>query len=150
MQSHKNFIGGLQGLMDDLICLQHVRCPLDIQRANVTGPAWTPFFLTDLAVSATPDLVSIFHGLQEVQQHTQHPLPLLVNENIHYPGLKLVYSISYARFVVPLFITRTPVVYRTSHPYKYCVTLCYRGFFPLFTYFFYGSLNVGTAVLNLS
>ena len=75
VQSHENFIDGLQGLMDDPIRLQHVRCPLDIRRANVTSPAWTPFFLTDLTVSATPDLVSIIHGLQEVQQHTQHRLP---------------------------------------------------------------------------
>ena len=44
VQSHKNFIDGLQGLMDDPIRLQHVRCPLDIRRANVTSPAWTPFF----------------------------------------------------------------------------------------------------------
>ena len=148
VQSHKNFIDGLQGLMDDPIRLQHVRCPLDIRRDNVTSPAWTPFFLTDLTVSATPDLVSIIHGLQEVQQHTQHRLPLLVDENIHYRVLKLVYSISYARYNVPLFITRTPVVYGTWHPYKYCVTLCYRRFFPLFTYFSYGSLNLGTAVPN--
>ena len=148
VQSHKNFIDGLQGLMDDPIRLQHVRCPLDIRRANVTSPAWTPFFLTDLTVSATTDLVSIIHGLQEVQQHTQHRLPLLVDENIHYRVLKLVYSISYARYNVPLFITRTPVVYGTWHPYKYCVTLCYRRFFPLFTYFSYGSLNLGTAVPN--
>ena len=148
VQSHKNFIDGLQGLMDDPIRLQHVRCPLDIRRANVTSPAWTPFFLTDLTVSATPDLVSIIHGLQEVQQHTQHRLPLLVDENIHYRVLKLVYSISYARYNVPLFITRTPVVYGTWHPYKYCVTLCYSRFFPLFTFFSYGSLNLGTAVPN--
>ena len=65
----------------------------------------------NLIVSATPDLVSIIHGLQEVHQHTQHRLPLLVDENIHYFVLKLVYSISYARYNVPLFITRTPVVY---------------------------------------
>ena len=148
VQSHKNFIDGLQGLMDDPIRLQHVRCPLDIRQANVTSPAWTPFFLIDLTVSATPDLVSIIHGLQEVQQHTQHRLPLLVDENIHYRVLKLVYSINYAWYNVPLFITRTPVVYGTWHPYKYCVTLCYRRFFPLFTYFSYGSLNLGTAVPN--
>ena len=61
-----------------------------------------PFFLTDLTVSASPDLVSIIHGLQEVQQHTQRRLPLLVDENIHYRVLKLVYSISYARYNVPL------------------------------------------------
>ena len=50
---------------------------------------------------------------------------------------------------MPLFITRTPVVYGTWYPCKYCVTLCYRGFFPLFTYFSYGSLNLGTAVPNV-
>ena len=44
VQSHKNFIDGLQGLMDDPICLQHVRCPLEIRRANVTSSAWTAFF----------------------------------------------------------------------------------------------------------
>ena len=93
VQSHKNFIDGLQGLMDDPIRLQHVRCPLDIQQANVTSPAWTPFFLTDLTVSATPDLVSIIHGLQEVEQHTPHRIPLLVDENIHYRVLRLVYSL---------------------------------------------------------
>ena len=39
-------------------------------------------------------------------------------------------------------------MYGTWHPYKYCVTLCYRRFSPLSTYFSYGSLNLGTAVPN--
>ena len=59
-QSPKNFIDDLQGLMDDPIRLQHVRCPLDIRRANVTSPAWTPFFRTHLTVSATPDVSRLF------------------------------------------------------------------------------------------
>ena len=83
-----------------------------------------------------------------MQRHTLHRLPLLVDENIHYPVLKLVYSISYAWYNVPLLIARTPVVYGTWHPYKYCVTLCYSRSFPLFTYFSYGSLNLGSAVPN--
>ena len=103
---------------------------------NVTSPAWHPFFLTDMTMSATPDLVSIIHGLQEVQQHTRHRLPISVDENIHCCVLTLVYSINYAQCNLPLFLTRTPVVYGTWHPYKYCITLFYRRFFALFTYFF--------------
>ena len=97
VQSHKNFIDGLQGLIDHPICFRHVCCPLDIRRANVTSPGWTPFFLADLTVSVTPDLVAMVHSLQEVQEHTQHRLPMLVDKNIHYRVLKLVYSIGYAR-----------------------------------------------------
>ena len=81
-----------------------------------------------------------------MQQQTHHRLPLLNDGNIHYCVLKLIYSIAYARYNWPLFITRTPPVYGTWHPYKYCVTLCYRRFFPLFTYFLYGSLNSGATV----
>ena len=134
--------------MDNLVRLHDTRCPWDIRRCNGTSPAWAPFFLTDLTVSVTPDLVTIMHGLREVQRYTQHRLPLLVDENIHYGVLKLMHNISYARYNLCLFLTCTPVVYGTWHPYKDCTTLVTEDFPPLFTYFSYDSLKVGAAGPN--
>ena len=38
-------------------------------------------------------------------------MPLLVDQNIHYRLLKLVYSLSYAKFNVPMFLNRIQVLY---------------------------------------
>ena len=113
VHSHKNFIDGLQSSMEDPIRLQFVRCPLDMRRTNDTSPARYAFFLTPLALLATLDLVPIIHGLQEVRQHTQQSLLLLVDDNIHDRFLRLMYRVSYAQYNLPLFLTRTLVVYGT-------------------------------------
>ena len=95
--------------MEDPVRLKYVHCPLDIRHTNVTSPAWQPFFLTDLTMSATPDLVSITHGLQEMRRNTQHRLHILVDKDIHHRVLKLMYGISYAQYNLPLFLTCTLV-----------------------------------------
>ena len=99
--------------MEDPVRPKYVRGPLNVRHAYVSSPTWHPFSLTDLTVSATLDLVSTMHGLQEVQQHTQHRLPILADEHIHCCVLKVMYSIFYAQYNLPLFLARTPVVYRT-------------------------------------
>ena len=110
VQSHKNIIDKGQSLMEDPVRLKCVCCPLDIRDTNFTSPAGHLLFLTNMTVSATPAVVCIIHGLQDVQQHTQHRLHILVDEDIHHLVLKLMCSICYAQYNLPLFLTLTRVM----------------------------------------
>ena len=78
--------------MSGAIEICDIRCPLDTKRFRVSSPQWEPMMMSDLTVSATPNLVKILHGIQSLQQRTEHHVPLLVDENIHYRLLKSVYS----------------------------------------------------------
>ena len=99
--------------------------------------------LSDLVVGETKDLVRILSDLQVVQQHTVYHLPLLCDENIHYRVLKLAYSETYKKYDIRKFLSRTPLVYGTWHPYKYLITVLYRSYFPILTYLLYGKLAPG-------
>ena len=96
--NHQCFVGCLNELMSGPIETHNIRFPLDTKCLQVSSPYWQPMMMPGLTVSATPDLVTILHGIQLLQQRTEHHLPLVVDENIHYRLLKLVESISYAKF----------------------------------------------------
>ena len=118
--NHRCFDDVLNELMSSPIRIHDIRCSLDTKRLLVSSPQREPMMMSDLTVSATPDLGKILHGIQSLQQRTEHHLPLLVDENIHRCLLKLIYSMSYVEFNVPMFLNRTPVLFGVWHLYKYC------------------------------
>ena len=46
-----------------------------------------------------------------------------------------MYSISYTQYNLPFFLTRTPLVYGTWHPYKQCITLLKKTFPFVYSFF---------------
>ena len=73
-------------------------------------------------------------------------MPLLGDENMHYRLLKLVDGLNYAKFNVPMFLKRTPILYCVWHPYTCCLALCWRRFYALFTEVRRGRLSAGKVV----
>ena len=108
-----------------------VRVPLDVQRRNVQSLGWRPLSLTEQNVSATEDLLRLLRTTREVQEHSGRQLPLLVDENIHYRVLRLLYSGAMVRYDVARYLSEVPLLYGVWHAYKHTLTVVYRAFLPV-------------------
>ena len=73
-----------------------VRCPpLDIPRSSVLGLQWKPMAISPLRTGTTLDLLMLPKGMRDLQPHTAHCLPLLLDEKIFYYVLKFQFSATY-------------------------------------------------------
>ena len=70
--------------------------------------------------------------IHQLQRRTGLSVPLLVDENIHYRLLKLMYGTSTSAFDFKQWMCSLPLLYGVWHPYKYCLSAVYRMFFPIF------------------
>ena len=108
-----------------------VRVPLDVHRSGIQSLRWRPLSLTEQNVSSTEDLLSLLETARELQQHSGHQLMLLVDENIHYRVLRLMYSGSLATYAMGRYLADVPLLYGVWHAYKHTLTVVYRVFFPV-------------------
>ena len=108
-----------------------LRVPLDLQRPQRQRMQWRPWNLAQQQVSSNPDLLSLLLDVCDVQKHSRHVLPLLVDENIHYRILRLMYSSSLRRWDVAHVLRKVPVVFGVWHAYKHTLLVVHRAFFPV-------------------
>jgi hypothetical protein len=108
-----------------------IRVPLDAARPERRTLQWTPYDLSQLQVGRSQDLLLLLQDVLALQQRTQGPLPLLVDENVHYRIARLLYSKAYRRWAVGDLLKRVPLVYGVWHAYKHTLTVVYRAFFPV-------------------
>ena len=140
----------LRGFVDALgvggIWRTDIRAPLDVVRdAAAVGVPWRPLMLSELQVGSQRDLVDVLLFARDaVAPHTRPPLPLVVDENIHYRILRLRYGSAYADTGVAGALAETPPLYGVWHPYKYVVTLVWRAFHPFMLYARAGTVAAGT------
>jgi hypothetical protein len=87
--------------------------------------------LSDNTVSASDDLLRILEQVMEVQQRSGLDMPLLVDENIHYRVLRLLYGRPFQKYDVHRYLRRLPLLFGIWHAYKHTVTVLYRVFFPV-------------------
>lgn len=127
---------------------RNIRQPLDVVREpqSVAGPQWRPLHLSGEQISGTTGLVNVLQWLHDNRTHTSGVFPLLVDENIHYRVLKLLYGDQMARWDVPSKLRYIPLVYGVWHAYKYAVTVVFRKFLPFLSYLRYGTLPSGKTV----
>ena len=111
---------------------RNIRVPLDVRRTDIRSLGWRPLSLTTENVSANIDLLGILQSVLEVQRRTGRHLPLLVDENIHYRTLRLLYASSMLKYDMAYFLENVPLLYGIWHPYKHTLTVVYRAFFPVF------------------
>ena len=79
---------------------------------------WLPYGLTDQTVSSQIDLLAILADLDVLRVQSRMVLPLLVDMDIHYRIMKLLYGQSTLRWEYAAHLVLTPVryrVYRFSH-----------------------------------
>ena len=128
----------------------NVRAPLDVRRdaTTVQAPVWRPFALSKEKVTGGVGLLNLLHFAKDVAQQTNRVLPLLVDENIHYRILKLLYGAKNQRWNMRAYLCYVPVVYGVWHAYKFVVTHTFGVFWPILTYLRKGLLRPGSTILS--
>ena len=102
----------------------NVRAPLDVSRdaRTVQAPVWRLFALSKEKVTGRVVLLNLLHFAKNAAHQTNRVLPLLVDENIHYRILKLLYCAKNQRWNMRAYLRYVPVVCRVWHAYKFVVT----------------------------
>ena len=120
------------------------RVPLDVPRPAARSPVWRPFSVSDDVVSAQVGLLRVLRFLRDVVGARVHPpLPLLVDTNLWYRQLKLVYGREAQRWDGAAALATVPPLYGVWHPYKQVLQVLYRRLLPLFLYVQKGTLAAG-------
>ena len=108
-----------------------IRVPLDVRRNAVRSLRWRPLSLTEQTVSANLDLLGILESVRDLQRRTTRQLPLLVDENIHYRVLRLMYSTTFAAYDMRRYLADVPLVYGIWHAYKHTLLVVFRAYLPV-------------------
>ena len=104
-------VSGVALVNDDDLEVSWIRVPLDVHRTGMRSLQWTPFQLTEYSVGAQRELLLILVELEELQKQTRKALPLLVDMDIHYKTMKLMYGASLAEYNVAARFSLTPVLF---------------------------------------
>ena len=128
----------------------NVRAPLDVRRDTkaLQAPVWRPFALSKEKVTGGVGPLNLLQFAKDTAQQTNRVSPLLVDENIHYRILKLLYSAKNQRWNMRAYLRHVPIVCRVWHAYKFVVTQRFRVFWPILTYPRKGLLRPGSTVLS--
>ena len=122
----------VQGTIQEPIDPTWIRVPLDFHRTGMRSLQWLSLFLSELSTGGQVELLSLLREIRSVQLHTRRALPLLVDMNIHYRIMKMMYSVNCVHLDTRQWLSAFPVLYGVWHPYKYCLNVVYRKFFPIF------------------
>ena len=86
--------------------------------------------------------------LRSTQRHCQNPIVLLVDCNIHYRVLKILYSRATIHWNFPHWLRGISLIYGVWHPYKHVCNIIERKFFPLFSYTTAPVFGAGARIYN--
>ena len=129
--AHTDFLQDVNNASNPAYLRSDIRVPLDIHRDNCRSLQWRSYDLNQLQVGSNEQLVHLLAEVLELQQHTAHQLPLLVDEKVHHAVMRLLYSSSMKGLNVHSWLKDVPVLFGVWHAYKQTITLVYRGFFTL-------------------
>jgi hypothetical protein len=87
--------------------------------------------LSEYTVSSNDDLLRILDLAGEVQRRSRLTMPLLVDENIHYRILRMLYGRPFITYAVHEHLNSMPLLFGIWHAYKHTVAVMFRAFFPL-------------------
>ena len=109
-----------------------IRVPLDVCRPRRATRQWRALTLNENRVGANAELVEVLRDLLRLQRRVGGSLPVLVDEKVHYAVMRMMHSRMLSQLDVGGWLCQMPVLYGVWHPYKQCVTVVYRTFFPVF------------------
>jgi hypothetical protein len=87
--------------------------------------------LSEHTVSANDALLLVLDQAMDIQVRSGLCMPLLVDENVHYRLLRLMYAKPYQCYDVQAYMRDMPLLFGIWHAYKHTVTVVYRTFFPV-------------------
>ena len=91
------------------------------------APVWRPFALSTEKVTCGLCLLNLLHLATDAARQTNRVLALLVEKNIHYRILQLLYWAKNLLWNMPAYLGYVPVVYGVR-AYKFLVTHTFRVF----------------------
>ena len=109
-----------------------IRVPLDIRRLGRPPRQWRPLSLSENRVGTNVELVAVLEDARRLQRRTGGSLPFLVDEKVHYAVMRMMHSPLLGSVDMLAWLHRVPLVYGVWHPYKQCVVVVYRTFYPIF------------------
>ena len=140
---HPVFVDLLEDVRNLTLGHADVRVPLDVVRSEGSSPRWCPLAVSGHRVTSSEGLINLLGWCRELTDHVALPMPLCVDENIHYRLLKLCYGQYSHRYNVSEYLRRAPPLYGVWHAYKYVVTVVYRAYYSHFLYLLNGELAAG-------
>ena len=108
-----------------------IRAPLDIARGIVQRQIWQPMLLDECRTSTNTELLQLIEMVHRIQIHTGCDLPLLVDMKIPASLLCFIYGSKLRILDYCSHLERIPLLYGIWHPYKHCVHITLRRFFPV-------------------
>ena len=92
VQQHRKMLKVCTHMCNAPISRTTIHAPLDIAReAGRQQGFWKPFGIYESCASQNQELLDLLDMLRSTQRHCQNPMALLVDCNIHYRVLKLLY-----------------------------------------------------------
>lgn len=104
-------IGGVDMIVGEGLRPEWIRVPLDVHREGMRSLQWLPYILTEESVSSQLDLLSILESIRSLHNQTRRVVPLLVDMDIHYRILKLIYGSGNVDRDFTRSMSQTPVLY---------------------------------------
>ena len=129
---HKQFSDRIRNLVDKRLTFQHIRVPCDLRRTGVTSVPWTPFRLVNADIKSTAGLVTALEHVLRLQRSTMGLCCMLMDVNIFWRVLRLVYSCQYIGCNVMGELADCVPVLGIWHAYAHCVKKVYEHFMPVF------------------
>ena len=122
LETHTEIRRGVRCVNEEALQPEWIRVPLDIQRTGMRSLQWLPYLLTPLTVSSQIDLVQILDNLEPLRTRSRHCMPLLVDMDIHYRVMKMMYGESLCKWNFRRSLTSTPILYGVCQ--SITVSLC--------------------------
>ena len=91
-------------------------------------------------------LLDMLNKVQGVKVLTGRTVPVLMDENVHYHIMKMMYSRTFAKYHIRETLCDQVFIHGVWHAYKFVCLHLHRQFFSLFAYVVQGLLNPGDTV----
>ena len=131
-QHHKLFTDRVRRLLDKAITWEQVRVPCDLRRFGVRTLPWNPYALVDADVKSTRGLVAAVKEALRLQRQTLGLCCMLLDVNIFWRVLKMVYTNQYLQCNVRGEMSEVVPVLGIWHAYAHSVKKVYEHYLPLF------------------
>ena len=127
---HKEFADRIRVLYRKGLRHEHVRVPCDLRRFSVTTVPWVPFMLQDADIKSTAGLVKALQEVLHVQRTTFGLCCMLMDVNIFYRVLRLVYCQQFQSANVLGALPECVPMLGVWHAYAHSLKKVYEHFLP--------------------
>ena len=130
VQHHREMNDRVRQLYRKDLKHEHVRVPCDLRRYGVNAVPWVPYQLIDADIKSTGGLVAAMKEVQKLQGRTMGLCCVLMDVNIFWRVLRMVYCTQYAKLNMAGELTEVVPVLGVWHAYAHCLKKVYNHFLP--------------------